>query len=190
MKKTIYCILLFIISLSCSAENKPQMYLASNGYIYEEQDKESKTCTYKSARVTTKGTNNIAKTYDLTFIYKKNKGFLKSPFLIIHIDTNIASRLDPSLNRFSLTGLQLDVPKKASQKTSVDFNKETKIGEATAISNKKLLKAIQDAIALNVELIYGDGQSNVEKHKEIATFTADDIAALKATIKLCEKKES
>lgn len=188
--KTIYCILLSIISLSCYAENQSQMYLASNGYIYEEQDKNSKTCTFKSARVTTKGMNSIAKPYDLTFLYKKNKGFIKSSLLIIQINANIASRLDPSLNHLSLTGLQLDVPKKASSKASVNFNKETKIGEAAAITDKKLLKAIQDAIAINVELTFDGVAANTEKHQEIASFTADDIAALKATIKLCEKKES
>ena len=180
--KTLYCLFLFIISQSCFGENKSQMYLAPNGYIYEEQDKNSKTCTYKSARVTTQGKNGIAKSYDLSFLYKKPKGFLKSPFLIIQINANIAARLDPSLNHLSLTSLQLNVPQKASQKTSVTFNKETKTGETIAFTDKKLLKAIQDAIALNVEFTYG------EKHQETSSFSADDIAALKATIKLCEKK--
>jgi hypothetical protein len=165
------------------------MYLAPNGYIYEEQDKDSKTCTYQSARVTTKGKNDVTKSYDLSFIYKKNKGFFKSPFLIIQVNANIASRLDPSLNHLSLTGLQWDVPKKASQRTAVTFDKETKMGQAI-ITDKKLLKAIQDAMALNVEFTYGGLEPKMEKHLEIATLIAEDIAALKATIKLCEKKDT
>jgi hypothetical protein len=181
--RSILILLLCGNTASIFADTQPTTFIVGDGLINIAQDKQAKTCTYQSARISTAG--HPTATYDLSFLYKKNKGIFGKKSLNIDINANIAFRLDPTLNDVILQEIKFNVPQQKVFSIPVSYDAELKKGTAI-ITDKKSIRILQNAKALKLEFVFKGIRPKIADRLETASFSLDNLASLQGTINFCD----